>query len=1241
MISNKWEYVERYSKKTLLWFITLLLVLPHVSSVSAQSRNWTQYGKPGIASNDFVGSFATPSGVAVDGAGNVYVADTDNNRIQKRDAATGAWSVLNTNAGGPGSGLGEFDHPRAVAVDGEGNVYVADTDNNRIQKLDVSAGLPGEWKTIGNQVSFNHPKGVAVDSADNVYVADTDNNLIRKLEAASNTWIYYTGFSFPRAVAVDGNGNVYVVDSANYRIMKLDVSEGATGNWDWISGGKGNLPGQLNSPSSIAIDRDGNLYVADTQNNRVQKRDATSEAWSDWKKSDGRSGNGPGEFNQPYGVAVDGKGNVYVTDTDNHRIQKLDAADGTWSEWGYQATIAGQGLGEFSSPTGVAMDSQGNLYVTEYDNHRIQKLDMLTGKWRGWGKIGGGSGSGTGEFLNPTGTAVDSKGNVYVADRDNHRIQKLDVSQGTDGEWTVIASGRGSNPGQFEFPNDVAIDRYDNVYVADINNNRIQKLDVSKGSWETIGYGRGKTPGKFKSPSGVAVDGDGNVYVADTDNHRIQKLNLSILQNHPTNWQPGDEWEVIGYGMGSGLGQFYEPYDVTVDVNGNVYVADMSNNRIQMLDVSNGTWREWGKIGGQSGSSPGEFSSPTGVAVDGKGDIYVADFDNHRIQRWVFDRPDAPTNVTATAGNGEATVSFTAPANNGGRAIIGYTVTSSPGGVKASGLSGPIKVSGLTNGTQYTFTVVATNKEGDSVASAASNAVTPMTVPDAPTNVTATAGNGEATVSFTAPTYDGGNAITGYTVIASPGGATASGLSSPIKATGLTNGTAYTFTVVAANGAGNSFPSAASNGVTPYQPSGGGGNGSVPSSPESDDAVVYVNGKQEKAGTTKVTKENGRTVATIIVDGKKLENKLATEGPSPEVSIRTKGGSDVVIGQLQSELIEKMASRQAVLLLQTDKATFRIPTERIDLRSIVDRFGESANLRDIQVQIVVAAAQAQTTTKGNASIVVPPLEFALRAVYNGRTIEIAEFDAYVERLIAIPDGVDPERITTGAANEADGTLRHLPTRIVRLDGKVYAKVNSRTNGLVSLIWNPIEFKDVERHWSKQVVNDMGSRLVVNGDRSGLYRPDQEISRAEFAAILIRGLGLKPELEKSPFGDVDPNSWYAGAIGTASKYRLIRGFADGTARPNDKITREQAMSLMARAMTLTELKEKTSPVAGQALDAFTDAGAISSWARDGIADCLNYGLVTGRNWKELAPEAFITRAEVAVMVQKLLQKSDLI
>jgi hypothetical protein len=216
--------------------------------------------------------------------------------------------------------------------------------------------------------------------------------------------------------------------------------------------------------------------------------------------------------------------------------------------------------------------------------------------------------------------------------------------------------------------------------------------------------------------------------------------------------------------------------------------------------------------------------------------------------------PGAPTGVSATAGNAQASVAFTAPASNGGSAITSYLVTSSPGGITASGTASPIVVNGLTNGTAYSFTVQAVNANGTGVASAASAAVTPATTPGAPTGVTATASNAQASVAFTVPASNGGSAITSYIVTSSPGGITASGTASPIMVNGLTNGTAYTFTVRAVNANGSGAASAASTAVTP---------GTTPGAPTGVNATA--GNAQASVAFTAPASNGGSAITSYIV----------------------------------------------------------------------------------------------------------------------------------------------------------------------------------------------------------------------------------------------------------------------------------------------------------------------------------------------------------------------------------------
>jgi hypothetical protein len=568
-------------------------------------------------------------------------------------------------------------------------------------------------------------------------------------------------------------------------------------------------------------------------------------------------------------------------------------------------------------------------------------------------------------------------------------------------------------------------------------------------------------------------------------------------------------------------------------------------------------------------------------------------------------------------------------------------------------------IQNLTNGTTYYFVVKAGSMGGLSAESNQAD-VTPATVPAAPANVTAAAGNEQATISFTAPSNNGGSSITGYEVTTSPENVVMTGTASPITISGLTNGTAYTFTVKAINSVGKSAASTTSNAVVPSSPpndddSNNSGNGnytpihSTTPEPSITGIDVLVNGKVENAGTATTTEVNHRSITTIAIDQKKLEDKLAVEGQGAVVTIPVNTKSDVVVGELNGQMVKNMEIKKAVLEIKTDKASYTLPAQQINISAISDQVGKSVALQDIKIRIEIAAPTADTVKvvenaaeKGTFTLVAPPMNFTIQGTYGDTTIDLSRFNAYVERTIAIPDGVDPNKITTGIVVDPDGTVRHVPTKIVLIEGKYYAVIKSLTNSTYSVVWHPREFSDVANHWAKDAVNDMGSRMVIEGTGNGMFSPNQDITRAEFAAIIVRGLGLKLENGDESFSDVKAADWYNSAINTAFEYQLISGFEDGTFRPDDKITREQAMVIISKAMALTKLNEKlVGKAAEDTLRLFTDESDASEWAVSGIADTVQAGIVLGSNGAELAPKAFITRAEVAAIVQRLLEKSELI
>jgi hypothetical protein len=525
--------------------------------------------------------------------------------------------------------------------------------------------------------------------------------------------------------------------------------------------------------------------------------------------------------------------------------------------------------------------------------------------------------------------------------------------------------------------------------------------------------------------------------------------------------------------------------------------------------------------------------------------------------------------------------------------------------------------------------------------------------------VEATAGNGQATVTFTAPSDNGGSPVTGYEVTASPGNIKVTSTGTRIVVTGLSNGISYTFTVKAINSMGSSAASAPSNQVTPYGTGSGSSTPSAPTSsssgsssppaPASQGVEVLVNGKAEYAGIATNTKQGDKTVTTITVDPVKLEQKLDKEGYNAKVTIPVKSASDIIIGELDGQMVKKMEAKAAVIEVRTDSAAYTLPAQQIRIDDISAEFGTNVELKDIKVQIRISSLTGEAAeivqnaaNKGSFTIVAPSVDFTVTCTYGGKTATVRSFNSFVQREIAIPQEADPSKITTGVVTEPDGAVRHVPTRVTVNSGKYYAVINSLTNSTYSVIWHPLEFSDVAGHWAREAVNDMGSRLVISGYGNGTFAPDKNITRAEFAAVIVSALGLKPGTGKKPFNDICSAAWYTPYIETAYEYGIISGYGDGKFGPMDMITREQAMAMIAKTMKITSLKvEFDDQEAQKLLAGFKDSVNASTWAEYSISECVKSGIVSGKEGKRLAPKDNITRAEVAVMVRNLLQKSGLI
>ncbi|TMV45510.1 hypothetical protein FE783_28835 [Paenibacillus mesophilus] len=417
--------------------------------------------------------------------------------------------------------------------------------------------------------------------------------------------------------------------------------------------------------------------------------------------------------------------------------------------------------------------------------------------------------------------------------------------------------------------------------------------------------------------------------------------------------------------------------------------------------------------------------------------------------------------------------------------------------------------------------------------------------------------------------------------------------------------------------------------------------------PSNPGVEVIVNGdRQNQLAQAKVEESGGQRTIVVTLDPDKIAFRIGQEGTGAVITIPVTVQADKVAGELNGAIVKLMEGKQAVLVIDTGSASYTLPAAQINIDDVSKLFGEQLSLADIRVRVEISAASAEQSgllnrTAGEQAFtpIVTPVNFTVTATYDGETVEIKTFTAYVEREIKLPDGIDPSKITTGIVINPDGTVTHVPTYIVERDGKWYARINSLTNSPYSVIWNPQSFADTARHWAESIINDMASRKVVNGVDGRRFEPDLSITRAEFAAIAVRALGLGDNGGSRRFSDVLEGDWYYGAVSKAWEYGLIEGFEDGTFQPGQMITREQAMVMLRKAMKLAGLQTAVQD-AERVLASYPDSNQIATWAKDSVAAAVSAGLVQGRE-SGIAPKQTITRAETAKLVYELLISAKLI
>lgn len=601
-----------------------------------------------------------PHGVAVDRAGNILIADTSANLI-RRVSPSGIITTLND----------QVVFPWHIAVAASGEIYVADAANNRVLKVLQS----GQTSSIAADVKLSTPRDVAVDSAGNVFVLDTGNNRVLKVKP-DGTVLPYAGtgspgyfgdggpatqavLNFPYGIALDSSGNLFISDSLNQRIRVVTpdgtINTIAGINLRGFNDNSTPLAASLNYPAGLAVDSAGSLYVADAWNHIVRK---ITQPLSDKAQittvagtglMNGFTGDGKAArnalLNFPYGVAFDTQGNLLIADSGNHRIRKIDAQ-------GIITTIAGSDhasgdggpalTARLFGPSGIAIDSEGSVYIADSSNNRVRRV----------------SPNGTittvvSDLNGPGGLAFDSAGALYIAEANANVVRKL-----VNGSSTIVAGveGQFDNTGDEGLatdahllsPNAIAFDRAGNMYIADSGHHRVRVVSRDGRIHQFAGDAQGGLPGsggdngsavsaQLNYPRALAINGNGDVYIADMFNDRIRMVSAATR----------DITTVAGTGIRGGNGeggpgtqaQLALPSGLAFDHLGNLYIADALTNRVRLL--ANGILRSVAGANGAGDSGDGGpalsalISYPRDLAVDSRGIVYFSDQENNRVRQLV------------------------------------------------------------------------------------------------------------------------------------------------------------------------------------------------------------------------------------------------------------------------------------------------------------------------------------------------------------------------------------------------------------------------------------------------------------------------------------------------------------------------------------------------------------------------------------------------------------------------------
>ncbi len=388
----------------------------------------------------------------------------------------------------------------------------------------------------------------------------------------------------------------------------------------------------------------------------------------------------------------------------------------------------------------------------------------------------------------------------------------------------------------------------------------------------------------------------------------------------------------------------------------------------------------------------------------------------------------------------------------------------------------------------------------------------------------------------------------------------------------------------------------------------------------------------------------------IIEDNEKVTKEEKEESGVRVVEIRSEKDTNDIKITIKGNYQKELEGDSAMISMRSNQLSYNIPAKQIDIANIAKQFDIDTDEYDsLEIDIEIKDVEEeqnfeirQRAEDSEFEIVFEPISFTITARYiskNGEIIEkvVERFDNYVERVIKIPEGVDPDKVTTGVIYNEDGTFAHVPTSIYEEDGVYYAKIKSLTNSIYTLITNDIEVESVSNHWAKTPVNTLAKRLII--EALDKFNPEALITRGAFAEYITKAIGIyRNDFEIiQDFSDVEDDNEYSKAISVANEYGIISGYPDGSFKPNRSITRQEAMAMFSNAMDVIKFTGEEV----LRIEQYKDKSKISSWAYESVENVIAARVFNGKTANTIAPLDTITYAEATTAIWNLLRESELI